>query len=149
MSPFFSSQSFDELDIVNCLALGDVVYIEHEDVDGIHYMVILNTAPECNEVLVLGVLTTKIEKRKKFLQLANKDPRSLVEFDYIQHSAIDCNNLKEISKDLLREKLKTPNYKVGEPLPESIIQQIIEAVMIGDAPQRLKNIIRNKSNDIS
>lgn len=146
MSLVFSSRSFDELDIVNCLSLGDVLYIEHEDVNGIHYMVVLNSSPESDSYIVLGVLTTKIEKRKKFLELTGKDPRSLVEFDYIKHSAVDCNSLKEIPKDLLREKLKKPNYKVGKPLPEAVIKQIIEAVLIGDAPQRLKNMVKNQNS---
>lgn len=145
MNSSFEALNFDDLDVVDCLALGDVVYIEHEDVEGVHYMAVLNTVPEANEVLVLGVLTTKIEKRKKFLKLTNKDPRSLVEFDYIKPSAIDCNNLKEISKELLREKLKSPGFRIGEPLKEDLVKQIIEAVLIGDAPQRLKDLVKNST----
>jgi len=131
------------LDPVDFLGYGDVFYLEIPEVDGIHHMVVVNTCPQENEVIVLGVITSKVEKRKEFIRLAGKNPLSLVEFDYKVHSAIDCNNLKEISKDNLRQKIKSGKAQVSDPLPPLLMKQIFDGIIAGDAPQRLKNLVQN------
>ena len=89
---------FDALSPEDFISQGDVFLMEHEDVDGIHYMVVLNVSPESSEVIVLGVLTTKIENRRHFIRLNCRPPETLVEFSYFKPSAVDCNTLKEIEK---------------------------------------------------
>ena len=131
------------LDPVDFLNFGDVFYLEIPDVEGIHYMVVVNTCPQENEVIVLGVITSKVEKRKEFIRLAGKNPLSFVEFDYKVHSAIDCNNLKTVAKKHLREKVKSGTARVADSLPESLMSKIFDGIIAGDAPQRLKNLIQN------
>lgn len=131
------------LDPVDFLCFGDVFYLEISDVNGIHYMVVVNTCPQENEVIVLGVITSKVEKRKEFIRLTGKNPLSLVEFDYKVHSAVDCNNLKEIPKSNLREKIKSGKAIVSDSLPPSLMKLIFDGIIAGDAPQRLKNLVQN------
>ena len=64
------------LDPVDFLNFGDVFYLEIPGVEGIHYMVVVNSCPQENEVIVLGVITSKVEKRKEFIRLAGKNPLS-------------------------------------------------------------------------
>ncbi|MBR4665535.1 MAG: hypothetical protein IKO93_16850, partial [Lentisphaeria bacterium] len=92
---------------------------------------------------VLGVITSKVEKRKEFIRLTGRNPLSLVEFDYKVHSAIDCNNLQRISKEVLREKVNKELARVSDPLPESLMKKIFDGIIAGDAPQYLKNIVQN------
>ena len=97
--------------------------MEHEDVDGIHYMVVLNVSPESSEVIVLGVLTTKIENRRRFIRLNCMPPETLVEFSYFRPSAVDCNTVKEIEKSVLHSKINKGQAKISKRLETETIRK--------------------------
>jgi hypothetical protein len=134
---------FDALNPEDFISQGDVFLMEHDAVDGKHYMVVLNLCPESSEVLVLGVLTTQIDKRRCFIKNTGKDPQTLVEFEYLRPSAVDCNNVKEIEKSHLRNKIHNKEARVAERLPEHVVRKIVIGVILGTAPQRLKNLVQN------
>lgn len=125
------------------LSQGDVFYMTHEEVDGIHYMVIINREPQYNEVLVLGVMTTKIEKRKEFIRLNNLNPLSLVEFTYKKKNAVDCNQVKIIKKDELMDKLKRGECKISDPVDKVIMDKIFDGIICSKIAQRYKEIVQN------
>lgn len=132
---------FTHLDPTDFIKQGDVCYIEIPDVEGIHYMAIMNTDPQIQEVIVLGVLTTKIDKRKEFIRRNRMNPDSIVEFTYKKPSAIDCNTLHTIQKHTLFDKIRKGVFKISAPLPEEIVNRIIQGIIAGDAPQYLKKLV--------
>lgn len=134
---------FDALSPEDFISQGDVFLMEHEDVDGIHYMVVLNVSPESSEVIVLGVLTTKIENRRHFIRLNCRPPETLVEFSYFKPSAVDCNTVKEIEKSVLRSKINKGQAKISKRLETETVRKIVHGVVLGSAPQRLKNLVQN------
>lgn len=133
--------SFDVLNPEDFIAQGDVFLMEHEQVDGKHYMVVLNLSPESSDWLVLGVLTSQIEKRKRFFAFSGRNPATLVEFEYFKASAVDCNEVKEIEKTRLLNKIRRKEAKISKRLPDSVIRKIIDGVILGTAPKRLKKLV--------
>ena len=134
---------FSSLDLAPFLACGDVVRMNHDGVDGIHYMIILNHNPESGMLIALGVITSQVEKRKEFARNTGAKPETIVEFVYERASAVDCNSIKEISKDALTDKIARGVAGIGEAIPRDVVDRIWNGVIAGSAPMRLKRIMQN------
>lgn len=116
------------------LPQGAVFYMRHRKISSRHphYLVVLNANAKTDDLIVLSVITSQIEKRKKQAALRNFPPESLVEFspkDYWpldKPSLIDCNACITTPGKEFRQNILTETRCAN--LPKELLGRILDGV---------------------
>ncbi len=111
------------------------------------YFVVLNRDPKTDSVLILVTSTTKITKRKEFVQRAGISEQTIVVVSpneypvFTNGSAFNCNDVIEVSmKDLVRkiEKNGSMNYpKISDSILTKLITGVNKSPNIAPAIKKL------------
>jgi hypothetical protein len=102
---------------------------------GDRFLIVLNTNPKTDTVLVLTTLTTKIERQKKLIKIQKESPDTLVvitpqDFPRLdRESIVNCNKVYEFSKDELTEKIRDGGKVFFEKLPKSIVSALVSGTV--------------------
>ena len=132
------------------LRAGTVYYLEHRDLDSAepHYFIVLNSDPLTQRVLLMSVVTSKLEKQKRRIQRSGHPPETLVVLDpkdyseLTQKSCVNCNRV--FSKPLaeLVAQLSTFRKKPLD-LPQDLLEQIIHGVKASpEVAEEEKDLLR-------
>jgi hypothetical protein len=116
------------------LRSGTVYYFEHRGIHSTepHFFAVINADPRSNNVLIMAVGSSQIEKvqaRRK-----NLPPETLVivdpsEYpDFSKPTVIDCNQVFELSREELVQKFKTKELRYHKDLPKSVLEKIWHGV---------------------
>lgn len=99
-----------------------------------HFMVVI--IPECDldHCLVVGIVTSKIEKRKIAASADGFDPETIVTIkksDYPQKlhvdSAVDCNHAQKITRAFFDDLLNKSD--ICPDLPEQVVDDILRGII--------------------
>lgn len=98
-----------------------------------HYFVVVNRDPIGDKLLLLTICTSKIETARR---LCRHQIETLVEIDvgkvaYLPlQTAINCNQLFDMSLEAFSEKSNEVGFETCDPLPSEIFLQIKAAILI-------------------
>lgn len=103
-----------------------------------HYFVVLNTAPLDDQVLLLAVASSQIEKVRKRQKMRDLPEHTVVEIaetdyqDFTKDCCIDCNKvfikpLAELCQQFTRKEVKAK-----QDIPPVILEQLIQGTL--DSP---------------
>ncbi len=110
-----------------------------------HYLIVLNANAATDKLIVLGVITSQIEKSKKRAALRNRVPESLVEFspqDYwplTKPSLIDCNECVVTSAHWFRQEVKSAERCAN--VPPALLARILEGVRVSGTKNEIKKLL--------
>lgn len=133
--------------------LGDVRFIRHGSgfLGGSgdeHYLVVLIPEYDQSKSLVVGVVTSQVEKRIAAAKRNNFDPDTIVTIDPTEYkelrvkSAIDCNSVKKLLKPYYDSITK--DAIVYPQLPREIIIRILNGIIKSDnVSDAIKNVAKN------
>ncbi len=101
-----------------------------------HFLVVLNCSPLSDQVIVLGVFSSQIEKSRTRVKLQGLPPETLVEVSPEEYSelrvpsVVDCSTPVQMPTENFYKELadKDKLEKLCDDLPEALCQRIINAV---------------------
>lgn len=130
---------------------GNVFFIQHREVSSSkpHYLLVLNPNPESSEIIVLGVITSGIEKAKLRIAYSRESEKTLVtvspeDYPALDHdSVIDCNSPVKYSK----WEFENSFGQIASTRKADISLEIVNAVIAGvllsnQVPERIKKQLR-------
>jgi hypothetical protein len=127
-------------DIKVSLRPGTVYYFEHRELTSSepHYFVVLNSDPLSQQVLLMSVFTSKVDKQLRGLKRAGHAEETLVKIspsDYSELSVKSCVNCNKVfSKPLVELISQWPNIrKKPSDLSRGILDKILEGVELSTA----------------
>lgn len=97
---------------------------------------VLNAHPSRDSIFVLSTITSQIESRKRHVARIKESLETLVEIDrtHFQRlskpSIIDCNNIYELPREQLTEKIDDGGKIFFEKLPQNIINQLKRGILL-------------------
>jgi hypothetical protein len=103
---------------------------------GDRFMIVLNTNPNTDTVLVLATITKQIDKKKKYIKNIGESPETLVkitptDFPRLkQDSVVNCNSVFETSLQELVTSVENGGKIFTERLPKSKISEITKGVLL-------------------
>lgn len=133
--------------VVAGIQTGSVFYFEEETISSEepHYFVVLNRNPQTEEILILAIASSQVEKRKQIIERLGFSVETLVEISpqeyalFTKDTVIDCNRAFEKSIQSLAEKLENGKLKVcKEIMPSEIVERIVKGMLV--STQISKNI---------
>lgn len=118
------------------LRSGTVYYFDHRQLSAIEprFFIVINADPLLGNVLIMTVGSsqiTKVQERRKGLP-----PETLVivnpaEYsDFSKQTVIDCNQVFELSKEELIQKINAREIRYHKDLPEEILKRIWRGVRL-------------------
>lgn len=114
-----------------------------------HFLIVLNKKPFDDLFLVLPVITSKIEKRERFIKGSKLPENTLVRISPSEYrelsleSAVDCNSTLKLTLAELRSKLKNKEAKEMTALPEDIVKKLVCGVLASPRiPEQVKDMLR-------
>jgi len=127
-------------DIKVSLRPGTVYYFEHRELTSSepHYFVVLNSDPLSQQVLLMSVFTSKVDKQLRRIRRAGHAEGTLVKIlpsDYAELSVESCVNCNKVfSKPLVELISQWPNIrKKPSDLSRGILDKILEGVELSTA----------------
>ncbi len=117
-------------------------------------MIVINPDPRCSDSIVLGVVTSKVEKCKARAKMLKAKAETLVEIgpeDYSElskHSIVDCNDPKLIRKQELKEKKERREIMDKAPVSDEIAMKLLQGVLQSHlVKEEIKDLLRNRQED--
>lgn len=115
-----------------------------------HFFIVLNHSPKTEEVLILAVASSQIEKRKKAARRLGFFPGTLVFVSpkdfapFTMETVIDCNRPFERAKSILAQKVKTGGLKIcTEIMPKSVVKSLISGILFSNlVSEKIKKQLR-------
>jgi len=101
-----------------------------------HYLVVVNRDPLAQNVLLVVVTTSQIEKAKKRVGIKGLSPDSVVSIskeeysNFSKDSCVDCNTVISMSLDEFCEKMKAKEVRSHDDLPPEILTKLVEAIRL-------------------
>lgn len=129
---------------------GVVFFIQHREVssNSPHYLVVLNPQPLSSEIIVLGVVTSGIEKAEKRITIIGEDSSTLVKVtpkDYpeLKHdSVIDCNTPVKYFKWEFEQCFGQLNSKRRSDMPDYICNAVVNGIITSkQVPPKIKKAL--------
>ena len=122
------------LELQLTLRSGTVYKTQHRDLSSNlpHYLVVVNLEPRSSKILILGVVSSKVDKTKA--RRKNESKETIVEISPAEYaelslpSIIDCNSPKTISLEELIEKYQSKELECCNDLDTKIIEKIIVGI---------------------
>jgi hypothetical protein len=116
----------------------------------LHYFVVLNRNPQTEEILILAIASSQVEKRKEIIIKLGFPVETLVKISpteytqFTKETVIDCNRAFEKSIQSLKDKLEAGRLKVCvEIMPEEIVTKIVQGMLVSTQISRnIQDIIR-------
>ena len=141
-------------DISLTLRTGTVYYFEHRTLHSgePHYFIILNSDPFSQEVLLMSVITSKIENQERNIKRAGHPEETLVKFtpaDYSELRVESCVNCNKVFSKALVELIEQWGQIKRKPLdlPSSILEKILTGVELSpEVSEEEKAAIRRTEN---
>lgn len=129
------------------LPQGAVFYMVHKDVKSSqpHYLVVLNANAATDKLIVLGIITSQVDKSKKRAALRGCSPESLVEFspqDYwplSKPSLIDCNACVLVRAHGFRQEAMSGERCAN--VPAGLLTRILEGVRVSKTNDEIKRLL--------
>lgn len=118
---------------------GSVYYFEDDQIASPepHYYIVLNKNPRTEELLILVISTSQVEKRRQVAHRLGFPEETLVVVSpteythFTKETAINCNNVFEKPVQSLVEKLESGRLRIcTELMPDEIVQRIIAGVLV-------------------
>ena len=137
------------------LRQGSVFFMQHRGLISPlpHFMIVINPDPRCSDSIVLGVVTSKVEKCKARAKMLKAKAETLVEIgpeDYSElskHSIVDCNDPKLIRKQELKEKKERREIMDKAPVSDEIAMKLLQGVLQSHlVKEEIKNLLRNRKD---
>lgn len=131
------------------LKTGAVLYMLHRGVFSSvpHYCIVLNCRSEPESVILLSVITSQVEKRKKRNKAIKDDPRAIVEISPQEYSpltklsVVDCSSTIKTTRAQLEIDMQTAVRK--QDIPEKILEKIILGILVSKiVPEADKSLLR-------
>lgn len=122
-----------EVRIMAAIQSGSVFYFEEETLNttDAHYFVVLNKDPRTEELLILVVASSQVERRKEIANKLGFPAETLVFVSPIEYplftkdTVIDCNRAFEKTSQSLIEKLEANRLRVcTEVMSADIVQKL-------------------------
>jgi len=115
---------------------GTVYYFTHRDLTSSepHYFVVLNGHPQSDAVLLLAVASSQLGKVRR--RRTAMPPETLVEVtpaeyaDFTVPTIVDCNQVFELPREELIEKITTKQIRGQNDLPAAILAKICVGVLL-------------------
>lgn len=95
------------------------------------YFVVLNRNPKTDTALIMVTSTTRTQKKKEFVKRAGISDKTIVEVKakeyciFTSDSAFDCNEIFEVSINILIKKIEESGSMNYPKLPSNILKRII------------------------
>lgn len=118
---------------------GSVYYFEDDQIASPepHYYIVLNKNPRTEELLILVISTSQVEKRRQVAHRLGFPEETLVVVSpteythFTKETAINCNNVFEKPVQSLVEKLESGRLRIcTELMSDEIVQRIIAGVLV-------------------
>lgn len=138
------------------LRQGSVFFMQHRGLTSPlpHFMIVINPDPRCSDSIVLGVVTSKVEKCKARAKMLKAKAETLVEIgpeDYSElskHSIVDCNDPKLIRKQELKEKKERREIMDKAPVSDEIAMKLLQGVLQSHlVKEEIKDLLRNRQEN--
>lgn len=133
------------------LRQGTVYFMQHRAATSPkpHFVILLNRDPLVDTLICVSLVTSKVEKRRAFIERAKYHPQTLVEFgpsDYPElskPSAIDCNDVKTMSPEDFEKSVLNKNFaKPCRDLPPIILKKVIAGIKLStNVRQTIKDLL--------
>jgi len=131
-----------KISITTCIEQGAIYHYritkQNQDgtaYDGNRFFIVINANPKTDEILVLVTITKEIDNVKEFIKKIHEDsdtvvPITISDFPHLSRdSAVNCNNVYQISMKELIKKIENGGKIFKHKLPETIISALISGVM--------------------
>lgn len=138
--------------VVAGIQTGSVFYFEEDTISSTepHYFIVLNRNPKTEEMLILAIASSQVEKRKERITKLGFSIETLVEISpteytlFTKETVIDCNRAFEKSIQSLADKLEAGCLKVcTEIMPKEIVTRVVQGVLASTQISRnIQDIIR-------
>lgn len=121
-------------DLEAALRQGAVFYMRHRDVGKgkePHNCIVMNAEPGSDEVLILAIISSKIDQIEQRVENMNQSSETVVRIspsDYSPlkvDSVVDCNSPQRESLFSLQTEAKAGMVKERPPIPPAILRKII------------------------
>ena len=99
------------------------------------FFIVLNSNPKNDTLILLTTVTSQVEKVRKRVIIKSQSPMTCVELSpsdcplLSTESAIDCNEVVEVSRKDLAARIDNGGEFFFEKLPQTVIQKIKSGVM--------------------
>ena len=131
------------------LRRGTVYMMQHRDLKSAdaHFLIVLNHDPCADQVIVLSVVTSKVEKRRERIRMQGYPMETLVEIAVSEYSelridsAVDCNSALTMNADEFEHDSKMSKACVD--MPPEICDKIVTGVLSSpEVSAAIKKLLR-------
>lgn len=113
-----------------------------------HFCIVMNENPTADDLVLLEIISSQVEKTKRRVALQQHYVSSAVELDQAvvaflhKPSVVDCNSCLECSKGLFTQDLKEPRASYAGQIPQDILEKLITETMAstGVRPEQKRRI---------
>ena len=114
-----------------------------------HFLIVLNKNPLSGKLILLSLITSKVQKRLEIILKTGKPLSTIVQFGPEEYdeldrpSCVDCNTLKSVDASFFDHAVDLPNAHPCNDLPAPLLKRIIDGILEspGVSPS-LKTLIR-------
>jgi len=125
-----------DIKIATSIEQGTVcLYVAGDHIEKKRFNVVVNRNPKSDNSILMVTITSQIEKAKNRIARFAWDPETLVEVgpsEYVllsMDSIINCNNVVEIPKRSLIEKIDNGGEFTFEKLPQNVVSKIQSGIL--------------------
>lgn len=132
---------------------GTVYYLKHRELDSAepHYFIVLSNSPLKDKVVLMNVLTSKVENQRRRIIRRQLPAETLVEITPVEYSELtkeSCVNCNQVFTKPLAEIIQLFPYMTKKPndLPKDLLRKILEGVEASPlVSETEKKLIRGES----
>ena len=117
-----------------------------------HYCIVLNADPCADEIIVLSIVTSKVEKRKARARLLGESQKTVVAFGPSEYgelkvlSAVDCNDVKRCDAGQFRTDIRQRGVRPCRDIPRETLRKIVEGILASrQVDEMVKSLVRGKA----
>lgn len=103
-----------------------------------HYHILLNNAPETDQLLIFVFVSSKVEQAKKRAKQRGQAQTTLVELKkkkhkfLIKNSIVDCNNIALIDKKTIINKYNDGKFELEKEIDALTLNELRKAFLLSD-----------------
>lgn len=100
-----------------------------------HYCIVMNENPVADELVLLEIISSQVEKTKRRISLQQHYASSVIEMDSAtvaflhKPSVVDCNTCLECPKELFVQDLKEPRATYAGQLSQDLLNSLIKEMI--------------------
>lgn len=132
------------------LRQGTVYYMAQRSVTSPepHYCIVLNRDPCSDNLIILSIVTSKVEKRKARARLMGESLETVVEIAPVEYaelklpSAVDCNDVKMCDVEQFKVDIRQRGVRSCRDIPAKTLKKIVSGVLMSrQVDEVLKSLV--------